>query len=71
MCLELADQKLQEMLLEVAAELAPRVAALSKVLLLVPGGGRGLGLFPCCPPAPLPVLFRPQRSADAGAVLPL
>ncbi|KAI4589110.1 hypothetical protein MJG53_003518 [Ovis ammon polii x Ovis aries] len=33
-CLELAEQKLQQMLLEVEAELAQRVAALSKVLQL-------------------------------------
>ena len=41
-CLELADQKLQQMLTEVVAELAQPVAVLSKVMLLVPGGA-GVG----------------------------
>ena len=59
------------MLTEVVAELAQQVAALSKVLLLVPGGGRGEGMFPCCPTMLLPVLLSPQRSADTGVVLPL
>ena len=71
-CLELAEQKLQQMLLEVEAELAQRVAALSKVLLLVPGGGGGgEGLFLCCPTVTLPELLSPRRSADAGVVLPV
>ena len=50
-CLELAEQKLQQMLLEVEAELAQRVAALSKVLLLVPGGaGAGRACSCAVPP---------------------
>ena len=52
-CLELAEQKLQQMLLEVEAELAQRVAALSKVLLLVPGGaGVGRASSLAVPPCP-------------------
>ena len=70
-CLELAEQKLQQMLLEVEAELAQRVAALSKVLLLVPRRRARGGPVPCCPTVPLPVLLSPQRSADAGVVLPV
>ena len=61
-CLELAEQKLQQMLLEVEAELAQGVAALSKVLLLVPGGGRGQGLFLCC---------SVQEGAQTQVLLPL
>ena len=57
-CLELAEQKLQQMLLEVEAELAQRVAVLSKVLLLVPEG-RAWG-------GPVPVLLSPGRIADTG-----
>ena len=50
-CLELAEQKLQQMLLEVEAKLAQRVAALSKVLLLVPGGaGAGRACSCAVPP---------------------
>ena len=60
---------------EVEAELAQRVAALSKVLLWVPSGGWGgerrEGLFPCCPTTPLPVLLSPHRSADTGVMLPI
>ena len=55
-CLELAEQKLQQMLLEVEAELAQRVAALSTALLLVPGG-RARG-------GPVPLLLSPGRSAE-------
>ena len=33
------------------------------------GGGRGEGLFPCCPKMPLPVLLSPHRSADVGVML--
>ena len=57
------------------AELAQRVATLSKVLLWVPSGGWGgerrEGLFPCCPTTPLPVLLSPHRSADTGVMLPI
>ena len=55
----LADQKLQQMLTEVVAELAQPVAALSKVLLSVPGG-RAWG-------GPLPLLSHraPPRAAQS------
>ena len=58
--LELEEQKLQQTLLraetlpEVEAELAQLVAALSKVLLWVPGGRAGEGLFHAVPPCPSP-----------------
>ena len=74
--LELEEQKLQQMLPraetlpEVEAELAQRVAALSKVLLWVLAGLARGGPVPCCPTVPLPVLLSPQRSAAAGSVLP-
>ena len=75
-CLELVE-KLQQMLWraetlpKVEAELAQRVAALSKVLLWSLGGGCREGLFPCCPTVPLPMLLSPHRSSDAGVVLPV
>ena len=76
--LELVE-KLQQMLQretlpKVEAEMAQRVAVLSKVLLCVPevkGGGCREGLLPCCPTVPLPALLSPRRSADAGVVLPV
>ena len=75
---EMLQQMLQraETLPEVEAEVAQRVTALSKVLLWVPGvgrggGGRREGLFPCCPTTPLPVLLSPHRSADTGVMLPI
>ena len=58
-CLELAEQKLQQMLTEVVAELAQRVAALSKVLLLVPGGRARGG------PVPLLSHHAPPRAAES------
>ena len=68
--LELVE-KLQQMLQretlpKVEAEMAQRVAVLSKVLLCVPevkGGGCREGLLPCCPTVPLPMLLSPHRSA--------
>ena len=62
-CLELAEQKLQQMLLEVEAELAQWVAVLSKVMLLVPGGRAWAG--------PVPLLLIPGRIADTGPAAPL
>ena len=55
----LADQKLQQMLTEVVAELAQQVATLSKVLLVVPGGRARGG------PVPLLSHRAPPRAAQS------
>ena len=71
--LELEEQKLQqtlpraETLPEVEAELAQRVAALSKVLLWLPGGRAGKGLFHAVPPCPSPCCSVHKGAQTRGA----
>ena len=74
--LELEEQKLQqtlpraETLPEVEAELAQRVAALSKVLLWLPGGRVGKGLFHAVPPCPSPCCSVHKGAQPRGACCP-
>ena len=74
--LELEEQKLQQTLLraetlpEVEAELAQLVAALSKVLLWVPGGRAREGLFHAVPPCPSPCCSVHRGAQTRGACCP-
>ena len=74
--LELEEQKLQqtlpraETLPEGEAELAQRVAALSKVLLWLPGGRAGKGLFHAVPPCPSPCCSVHKGAQPRGACCP-